>query len=339
MMTFESLYREIVPRERIVYTSTMSADADVITVSLTTVEFKAVESGGTRLVLTEQGAFLDGREEPAWRENGTADQLKALAAELKHGPGERWLTSRPQAPGRGRGDGRRRDGNRPAARGAPARPGGGRRGQPALPTPGSGAAVKPGTLFFAASAAKGIAASLAHVLAERGDLDYDLRLADVWPEFAAHGKERTTLRHVLMHTAGLPGLPPRPRQRPVRLGPHVRGAGRRRAVVGAGHPVRLPRADLRFPVRRDLAPGHGPTMSELLREYLTGPLGVADEVCFAVPRPLLSRVARQQPAPDRPSRRSGARRSTGPCRPRCATRPASAATPACSPRTSRPSAR
>ena len=53
-----------------------------------------------------------------------------------------------------------------------------------------------------------MAASLAHVLAERGDVDYDLRLADVWPEFAAHGKERTTLRHVLMHTAGLPGLPP-----------------------------------------------------------------------------------------------------------------------------------
>lgn len=37
---------------------------------------------GTTLVLTEQGAFLDGREEPAWRENGTADQLKALAAVL-----------------------------------------------------------------------------------------------------------------------------------------------------------------------------------------------------------------------------------------------------------------
>jgi uncharacterized protein YndB with AHSA1/START domain len=87
VMTFESLYREIVPQERIVYTSTMSAGADVITVSLTTVEFKPVEfksaAGGTQLVLTEQGAFLDGREEPAWRENGTADQLKALATVLE----------------------------------------------------------------------------------------------------------------------------------------------------------------------------------------------------------------------------------------------------------------
>ena len=52
-----------------------------MTVSLTTVEFRAAE-GGTRLVLTEQGTFLDGREEPAWREHGTAEQLDALGAQL-----------------------------------------------------------------------------------------------------------------------------------------------------------------------------------------------------------------------------------------------------------------
>ena len=72
---------------------------------------------------------------------------------------------------------------------------------------GTAAPVSPGTLFYAASTAKGVAASLAHALAERGDIAYDLRLARVWPEFAAHGKEHTTLRHVLLHTAGLPGLP------------------------------------------------------------------------------------------------------------------------------------
>jgi uncharacterized protein YndB with AHSA1/START domain len=82
VMTFETFYREIVSQERIVYTSTMSSGAEVITISLTTVEFKAAD-GGTKLVLTEQGAFLDGREEPAWRENGTADQLKALADVLE----------------------------------------------------------------------------------------------------------------------------------------------------------------------------------------------------------------------------------------------------------------
>jgi uncharacterized protein YndB with AHSA1/START domain len=82
VMTFESLYRDIVPQERIVYTSTLSTGNEVMTVSVTTVEFRSVEDG-TRLVLTEQGTFLDGREEPAWREQGTGTQLDALAAELK----------------------------------------------------------------------------------------------------------------------------------------------------------------------------------------------------------------------------------------------------------------
>ena len=82
VMTFESFYRDIVPGERIVYSSTLSAGDSVMTVSVTTVEFRPAE-GGTRLVLTEQGTFLDGQEEPAWREQGTAAQLDALAAELK----------------------------------------------------------------------------------------------------------------------------------------------------------------------------------------------------------------------------------------------------------------
>jgi uncharacterized protein YndB with AHSA1/START domain len=82
VMTFESLYRDIVPDQRIVYTSTLSAGDELMTVSLTSVEFASAEDGGTRLVLTEQGAFLDGREEPAWREQGTAAQLEALAKEL-----------------------------------------------------------------------------------------------------------------------------------------------------------------------------------------------------------------------------------------------------------------
>jgi uncharacterized protein YndB with AHSA1/START domain len=84
LMTFESFYRDIVPDERIVYASTLSAGDEVVTVSLTTVEFRAAEEG-TQLILTEQGAFLDGREEPAWREQGTATQLDALAKELTAG--------------------------------------------------------------------------------------------------------------------------------------------------------------------------------------------------------------------------------------------------------------
>lgn len=86
VMTFESFYRDIVPGERIVYSSTLSAGNDVMTVSVTTVELTPAGEG-TRLVLTEQGTFLDGREEPRWRERGTGDHLNALGAELTDQPG------------------------------------------------------------------------------------------------------------------------------------------------------------------------------------------------------------------------------------------------------------
>ncbi|MFD8531700.1 SRPBCC family protein [Streptosporangium canum] len=80
-LTFESLYRDIVPEERIVYTSVLHVGEDLAAASLTTVTFCPAD-GGTRLVLTEQGTFLDGREEPSWRELGTGDWLDALGVEL-----------------------------------------------------------------------------------------------------------------------------------------------------------------------------------------------------------------------------------------------------------------
>ncbi len=81
VMTFESLYRDIVPGVRIVYTSTLSADETLATVSLTTVEFTQLH-GATQLVLTEHGVFLDGHEEPSWRKRGTGDWLDAFVADV-----------------------------------------------------------------------------------------------------------------------------------------------------------------------------------------------------------------------------------------------------------------
>ena len=172
-----------------------------------------------------------------------------------------------------------------------------------LADPRTGASVQSGTLFFAASAAKGVAAALAHVLTERGDVGYDLRLADVWPEFAAHGKERTTLRHVLMHTAGLPGLPPPTTAR------DLCDWDRMCAGLAAAEPWWEPGTrfgyhalTFGFLLGETMRRATGQTVTELLRKHLTGPLGVTDEICFAVPAHLLPRVARQQvsPAPPEP---------------------------------------
>jgi len=81
-LTFAAVYQDIVPDERIVYTATLSADNRPATVSLTTVQFRAA-GDGAQLVLTEQCAFLDGHEQPRWREQGTSAWLNALAAELQ----------------------------------------------------------------------------------------------------------------------------------------------------------------------------------------------------------------------------------------------------------------
>jgi len=85
ILTFESHYHDIVVDQRVAYTSTLSVGDNVVTVSLTTVEFTA-DGDGTRLVLTEHGAFLDGHEQPKWREQGTSAWLDALGAELQNGP-------------------------------------------------------------------------------------------------------------------------------------------------------------------------------------------------------------------------------------------------------------
>jgi CubicO group peptidase (beta-lactamase class C family) len=53
------------------------------------------------------------------------------------------------------------------------------------------------------STTKGVASTVAHVLVDRGLLDYEARVADYWPEFAQNGKAATTVRHVLAHQAGL----------------------------------------------------------------------------------------------------------------------------------------
>lgn len=62
------------------------------------------------------------------------------------------------------------------------------------------------TLVNLWSTTKGIAALCMALLVERGELRYEDRVADFWPEFAAAGKERVTVAQVLSHQAGLPGF-------------------------------------------------------------------------------------------------------------------------------------
>lgn len=81
--TFDAIYHDIVPRERIVYTYEMYLDERKISVSLATLEIEPLRAGRTKLKVCEQGAFLDGYDDAGKRERGTGDLLDKLGASLK----------------------------------------------------------------------------------------------------------------------------------------------------------------------------------------------------------------------------------------------------------------
>ncbi len=61
------------------------------------------------------------------------------------------------------------------------------------------------TLFYSWSVAKPVTTMAIHLLVERGQLELDTPIAQVWPGFAKNGKAGVTVRHVLTHRGGFPG--------------------------------------------------------------------------------------------------------------------------------------
>ena len=78
---FVAQYLDIVENARITWSYNMYADGQKLSSSLTVVELTAVPDG-TKLTFTETGAFFDGHEKPAQREQGSGWILDALGAAL-----------------------------------------------------------------------------------------------------------------------------------------------------------------------------------------------------------------------------------------------------------------
>ncbi|MTE22512.1 serine hydrolase [Streptomyces sp. TRM43335] len=168
--------------------------------------------------------------------------------------------------------------------------------------PEDGRRVESGTPFYSASTAKGVAATVVHVLVERGLFGYDTPIADLWPEFAAHGKTAVTVRHALTHTAGVPGMP-------ADVTPEsLTDWDAMCAAVADAEPWWEPGTRTGYHaftygwllgevVRR----ATGKPISQVLREEVAGPLGVADELYFGVPEAELGRLARLEDAPADPN--------------------------------------
>jgi uncharacterized protein YndB with AHSA1/START domain len=79
--SFAASYYDVVDQERLVYCYEMHLDDRKISVSLATLQLQAVGKR-TRLMVTEQGAFLDGYDDAGARERGTGELLDALGRSL-----------------------------------------------------------------------------------------------------------------------------------------------------------------------------------------------------------------------------------------------------------------
>ncbi|MFD8599340.1 serine hydrolase domain-containing protein [Kitasatospora sp. NPDC059646] len=167
-----------------------------------------------------------------------------------------------------------------------------------LADPGTGRPVTSDTPFFSASTGKGVTATVVHVLVERGVLAYDEPIVDLWPEFGAHGKGGATLRHALTHSIGVPAVPAD------LTVPDLADWDGMCALIADSVPWWEPGTASGYHavtwgyvlgeiVRR----ATGRPISQVLREEVATPLGVADELYFGVPESELGRLARLEDAP------------------------------------------
>ena len=161
-----------------------------------------------------------------------------------------------------------------------------------LADPAAGRPVDAGTVFYNYSVVKGATATVAHVLAERGLFGYDTPVAELWPDFAAHGKQAVTMRQVLDHTAGVPGIP---------LDTTVEDLCDWDKMCAAiadaelwwepGTKVGYHAYTFGYIVGEVVRRATGKPVSQVLAEEVAGPLGVAGELWFGMPASEQHRLA------------------------------------------------
>jgi CubicO group peptidase (beta-lactamase class C family) len=154
------------------------------------------------------------------------------------------------------------------------------------------------TLFTVYSVSKGITATVLHILAERGVIDYDAPIATYWPSFEQNGKDRVLVRHALSHTAGLPQMPPGATD------DTVVDWARMCDLVAANVPLWAPGETLCYHaltygwiVGGVAERADGRTFAQLVEDELITPLRL-EGLYFGVPTSELDRVATLEEAPE-----------------------------------------
>jgi CubicO group peptidase (beta-lactamase class C family) len=153
------------------------------------------------------------------------------------------------------------------------------------------------TLTVVFSCSKGAVALCAHLLADRGLLDFGAPVSTYWPEFARNGKADTTVGMLLNHTAGIPAF-----RQPLKPGAFYDWDYMIEALENEG-PFWEPGRQLAYHsfnigwlggefVRRI----DGRRIDRFFREEIAGPLGL--DFWFGLPQDAEYRVAPQLPLVD-----------------------------------------
>lgn len=166
---------------------------------------------------------------------------------------------------------------------------------------GDGSKVSANTLFSVWSCGKPMAAACLWVLKERGKVDWDDLVGDIWPGYGINGKESTTVRHVLTHQAGVPTTPAEI--------PEMAAAGKAdwATVVAAmeaaeaefepGSAIEYHSMTFGFLVAELVQRISGTGFEDFFQAEVAGPLGLVDTT-YALSAEKMPRLARLKSMPD-----------------------------------------
>ena len=141
------------------------------------------------------------------------------------------------------------------------------------------------TLVNIWSATKGITALAVAMLVERGKLDYAAPIADVWPEFAANGKDTITLDLAMSHQAGLNGLDrPITREELCRWTPYVDALAAMAPLWEPGSRCVYHALSYGYLAGEPIRRATGAMPGRFFANEIAGPLGIADDLFLGLPR-------------------------------------------------------
>ena len=167
--------------------------------------------------------------------------------------------------------------------------------------PATGRLVRNDTPFYNFSIVKGAAATIAHILVDRGLFGYDTPVAKIWPEFGARGKQAVTIRQVLNHSAGVPQIPLDTTPEDLCNWDKMCAAiADNELWWEPGTKIGYHAYTFGYIVGEVVRRATGKRISQLLAEEVAGPLGVADEIYFGMPASEQPRLARLEDAPADP---------------------------------------